>query len=83
MSGPVPARVDGTAKTALLYLIDDAVESGWTLNRVCVVLGLDRRRAWRWQQRRTEGTLDDVRPGGRAIHGLWRCQTLPCQAASA
>ena len=70
MSGGVPARVDGTAKAVLLGLIDDAAEAGWTLDRVCVVLGMDRRRAWRWQRRRTEGTLDDVRPGGRAVHGL-------------
>ena len=57
MSGPVPARVDGTAKTALLDLIDDAATAGWTLNRVCVVLGLDRRRAWRWTQRRAQKGL--------------------------
>ena len=70
MSGPVPARVDGTAKAVLLGLIDDATEAGWTLDRVCVVLGMDCRRAWSWQQRRAEGTLDDVRPGGRVVHGL-------------
>ncbi|MCY4492704.1 MAG: hypothetical protein OXB92_02460 [Acidimicrobiaceae bacterium] len=41
MSGP------GTAKTVLLELIDDATAAGWTHSRVCMVLGLDRRRAWR------------------------------------
>ena len=70
MSGPVPARVDGTAKTTLLELIDDAVAAGWTHSRVCTVLGVDRRRAWRWTQRRADGTLDDARPGGRPIHSL-------------
>ncbi len=70
MSGGVPARIDGTAKTVLLGLIDDAVDAGWTLDRVCVVLGVDRRRAWRWSLRRAGGTLDDARPGGRAIHSL-------------
>jgi len=70
MSGGVPTRVDGTAKTALLELIDDATAAGWTHSRVCMVLGLDRRRAWRWSLRRAAGTLDDARPGGRAIHGL-------------
>ncbi len=70
MSGPVPTRVDGTAKTVLLELIDDAVDAGWALNRVCAVLGLDRRRAWRWTRRRAEGTLDDTRPGGHPIHSL-------------
>ena len=70
MSGPVPARVDGAAKAVLLGLIDDAVAAGWTLGRACAVLGLDRRRAWRWQKRRCGGTLDDASPGGRAVHGL-------------
>ncbi len=70
MSGGVPARIDGTAKTALLGLIDDAVDAGWTHSRVCAVLGVDRRRAWRWSLRREMGTLDDARPGGRAIHSL-------------
>ena len=54
----------------LLGLIDDAVEAGWTLDRVCVVLGVDRRRAWRWSLRQAGGTLDDARPGGRPIHSL-------------
>jgi len=70
MSGPVPARVDGTAKGVLLGLIDDATAAGWTHGRVCAVLGLDRRRAWRWHRRRDAGRLDDARPGGRPIHGL-------------
>ena len=70
MSGPVPARVDGAAKAALLCLIDDAVDAGWTLNRACAALELDRGRAWRWQQRRAGGGLDDARPGGNPIHGL-------------
>ncbi len=70
MSGPVPARVDGTAKAALLCLIDDAVDAGWTLSRACAALELDRGRAWRWQQRRAGGGLDDARPGGNPVHGL-------------
>ena len=70
MSGGVPARVDGAAKTTLLELIDDATAAGWTHSRVCTVLGVDRRRAWRWTQRRADGTLDDARPGGRPIHSL-------------
>ena len=74
MSGPVPARVDGTAKAALLSLIDDAVDAGWTLNRACAVVELDRGRAWRWQQRRAGGGLDDARPGGNPIHGLLECE---------
>ncbi|MDE0133958.1 MAG: hypothetical protein OXM54_03875 [Acidimicrobiaceae bacterium] len=54
----------------LLGLIDDATAAGWTHGRACAVLGLDRRRAWRWHRRRAAGTLDDARPGGRPIHGL-------------
>ena len=77
MSGPVPARVDGTAKVALLSLIDDAVDAGWTLNRACAVVELDRGRAWRWQQRRAGGGLDDA---------LWvpktRSWALTCNDAS-
>ncbi|MFN3218611.1 MAG: transposase [Acidimicrobiales bacterium] len=70
MSGPIPARVDGAAKEVLLGLIDDAVDAGWTFTRACAVLELDRGRAWRWQQRRAAGRLDDRAPGGNPIHGL-------------
>lgn len=70
MSGPVPARADGTAKAALLGLIDGAVDAGWSFSRACAVLELDRGRAWRWQQRRAADRLDDARPGGNPIHGL-------------
>jgi len=70
MSGPIPARVDGAAKARLLEIIDDAVDAGWTLERICGVLELDRRRAWRWQTRRRAGTLDDGDAGGNPIHGL-------------
>jgi putative transposase len=70
MSGPIPARVDAAAKAGLLGLIDDAVHAGWTFTRACAVLELDRGRAWRWQQRRAAGRLDDARPGGHPIHGI-------------
>jgi putative transposase len=70
LSGPIPARVDAAAKTRLLELIDDASERGWTLARVCAVLQLDRIRAYRWQARQAQGTLDDRPGGGNPIHGL-------------
>jgi transposase InsO family protein len=70
MSGPIPARVDGAAKTVLLDVIDRAVSAGWSLARICGVLELDRQRAWRWQRRRLAGCLDDVAPGGNPIHGI-------------
>ena len=70
MSGPIPARVDEAAKVRLLGIIDEAVSAGWSLHRVCGVLELDRRRAWRWQARAAIGALADRRPGGHPIHGL-------------
>jgi transposase InsO family protein len=71
MNGPVPARVSGADKQRLLQIIDDAVGAGWSARRVCAVLELDRRRAWRWANRRDEGgSLDDAAPGGHPIHGL-------------
>ena len=70
MSGPIPARVNATAKTVLLGLIDDAIEAGWTLTRACGVLEVDRGRAWRWRWRDLDDTLDDTAPGGNPVHGL-------------
>lgn len=71
MTGPVPSRVDGPTKHALLDLVDTAVAAGWTSSRACAVLEVDRRRWWRWNQRRAAGLpLDDLASGGGAIHGL-------------
>lgn len=78
MSGPIPARVDEAAKVVLLGLVDDAVAAGWTLERVCGVLQLDRQRVWRWQARAEAGTLADRPPGGNPVHGLlaWEEQAI-------
>jgi putative transposase len=78
MSGPVPARVEGAAKTVLLDVIDQAVSAGWSLSRICGVLELDRQRAWRWQRRRATGCLHDAVPGGNPIHGIlaWEEQAV-------
>ncbi|MGH3515447.1 MAG: DDE-type integrase/transposase/recombinase [Pseudonocardiaceae bacterium] len=70
MSGPIPARVDSAAKVVLLGLIDDAINAGWALVRICGLLELDRARAWRWRHRQASGTLDDAAPGGHPVHGL-------------
>lgn len=70
MSGPIPARVDGAVKAALLGLVDDAVAAGWALSRVCGLLELDRARAWRWKTRQAVGRLEDAQPGGNPVHGL-------------
>lgn len=70
MSGPVPSRVQEAAKLTILNVIDHALSEGWTLSRVCGVLEFDRQRAWRWAQRRTDGTLADRPGGGNPVHGL-------------
>ena len=45
----------------LLSLIDhDAIDTGWTLTRVCGVWELDRQPAWRWKHRQLVGALDDA-----------------------
>jgi putative transposase len=43
--------------------------AGWTRRRACRVLGLDERRARRWQRRAAAGELADNAPG-RPMHGL-------------
>ncbi len=70
MNGPIPARVSAATKEALLGLVDDAVEAGWSLGRICGVLQLDRQRVWRWRTRQRRGTLGDRQPGGNPVHGL-------------
>jgi transposase InsO family protein len=58
-------------KDKLLAIVDDCVAAGWTTERACAVLEIDRRRVWRWQGRRDAGLdLDDRLPGGNPIHGL-------------
>lgn len=60
-------------KEELLSIVAECVASGWTTQRACSVLGVDRRRVWRWQRRRSAGggeELVDRSPGGRPIHGL-------------
>ncbi len=79
MNGPIPARVRGPVKAALIGLVDDAVRAGWSMSRACAVLELDRRRLWRWQNRHATGVgLDDRPPGGNPIHGLldWERQAI-------
>ena len=71
MIGPVPARISGAVKAELLHIIDIAVAGGWSATKVCMVLGLERQRAWRWNTRRQAGLpLDDLVSGGNPIHGL-------------
>ena len=65
---PVPVRVDAVGKAGLLGLVDHAVGEGWSLQAVCEVLKISRRRVERWQARRTD--LADRKPGGVAVNGL-------------
>ena len=76
LSGRVPARVDAATKVGLLDLLDEAVDAGWTLRRICHELELPERRAHRWIARRARGQLADRAPGGSPMHGL-----LPDEAA--
>lgn len=70
--GPVPSRVTASVKAGLVSLIDDAIEGGWTQQAACAILGLDRRRLWRWRRRLAHGdALVDGRPGPDvALHGI-------------
>src|SRR5574337_1208545 len=70
LSGRVPHRVDAATKTALLHLLDDAGDAGWTLRRACHELELGEVRAHRWIARRALGQLADKTPGGSPMHGL-------------
>jgi putative transposase len=70
LSGRVPARVDAATKVGLLDLLDEAVDAGWTLRRICHELELPERRAHRWIARRARGQLADRAPGGSPMHGL-------------
>ena len=57
-------------KTALLGLLDQAVDEGWTLRQACHALELGELRAHRWNARRAIGQLVDKIPGGSPMHGL-------------
>ncbi len=62
--------MDVATKAGLLDLLDEAVDAGWTLRRVCHALELPERRAHRWIARRAGGQLTDRAPGGSPMHGL-------------
>lgn len=70
MSGPIPRRVDAATKAGLLDLLEEAIDGGWALRRVCGALQLPERRAHRWIGRRARGQLVDKAPGGSPAHGL-------------
>jgi putative transposase len=76
IGGRVPRRVDAATKSALLELLEKAVEQGWSVSAAAVVLDLGRVRAHRWMLRAGLGELVDRRPGGVPVHGL-----LPSEVA--
>jgi putative transposase len=53
-----------------LELIDRAVKDGWEHRAACRLLELPESRAWRWRRRRRVDRLEDLPPGGKALHGL-------------
>ena len=62
--------MDASVKAGLLDLVDHAAGGGWSARRACALLGLDHWRVERWQQRRADGRLADLPPGGHPLHGL-------------
>ena len=74
-SGPVPARVSGPVKQALLDLVDDAVAEGFSIRRACGWLGVSHSRLLRWaglrcpDRARLADRPSGPGPGG-ARHGL-------------
>jgi putative transposase len=70
LSGRVPPRVDGAAKSGLLALLGRATGQGWTVRATCQVLEVSELRVYRWLGRRAAGQLVDQPPGGSPMHGL-------------
>jgi transposase InsO family protein len=54
----------------MLELIDRALAGGWDHRRACAYLELGEGRAWRWRERRAEGTLEDRASGGHPVHAI-------------
>lgn len=66
-------------KDKLLAVISECVAVGWTTQRACSVLGVDRRRVCRRQRRRARGEdLEDRSTGGSPIHALlgWEVEAV-------
>jgi putative transposase len=62
--------VDEVTKAALLDLIAEATDAGWSFRGACHQLELGEVRAYRWVERRAAGELADRAPGGSPMHGL-------------
>jgi transposase InsO family protein len=71
LSGPVPKRIEAATKAALIGLVDEAAEAGWSEVTACRYLELSPRRLQRWRWRVGSGVgIDDGAPGGNPVHGL-------------
>lgn len=63
--------MDACVKAGLLALVEHAIdEGGWSLRRVCALLGIDVVRVLRWLDRRALGQLADTRPDITPLHAL-------------
>ena len=71
LNGPVPARVPAEVKDLVLKTVDDAVGDGFVHCWATALWGVSDDRVHRWRARRRQlGTLEDLAPGGAAVHGL-------------
>lgn len=62
--------MNAATKSALLGLLDEAANSGWSFRTACRQLELGEVRAYRWSERRSHHDLEDRAPGGNPMHGL-------------
>lgn len=73
-AGPVPARVTGPVKEAMLALVADAAGEGFSLRQACAWLRINHVRVLQWQHRQGQGLgLEDQSAGpvaGEVLHAL-------------
>ena len=65
-AGPVPPRVDGPVKQALLGLAADAVSAGFSLRQAATWLGVNHTRLLQWRTRDQAGRGLHDEPAGSA-----------------
>lgn len=58
------------ADAAASHQVDDALDGGWNLARICRVLEVPTRWVHRWRTRRADGELTDRKPGGQPVHSI-------------
>ena len=67
----MPARVPAEVKDLVLKTVDDAVAGGFSHRWATGMWQVSDDRVHRWRTRRRElGTLEDLAPGGTAVHAL-------------